>query len=198
MRNVRNSWYGLLFLAVLARAGGGSVKPDVEVCLNPGGDAAAVLRAESMATRIYGEIGINLVWRRESAGVDSSCVVITLAERTPDRERPGALAYALPFEGGSVVVFDDRVRALGWRSLTTTLLAHVFAHEIAHVLQGLDHHSGSGMMKSRWEYSDYKEMEREGLAFTHDDIEMLRRGLELRLARNLRRSARDDVNGGGL
>ena len=48
MWSVRNSWYGLLFLAVFARADGGPVKPDVEVCLNPGGDASAVLRAESL------------------------------------------------------------------------------------------------------------------------------------------------------
>ena len=41
-------------------------------------------------------------------------------------------------------------------SLVPALLGHVLAHEIAHLLEGTDLHSDSGIMKARWNSSDYE------------------------------------------
>ena len=34
------------------------------------------------------------------------------------------------------------------------LLAHVLVHEITHVLEGVDRHTGQGVMKARWTEDD--------------------------------------------
>ena len=174
-----------MFLALLAQARPVPGHPDVSVCVNPGGNASSVLRAEAMASRIYEEIGVNVAWRTPTANSNSSCILITLLERTPEAERPGALGYAQPYGTGQIVVFVDRVRARAWPSLTTTLLAHVFAHEIGHILQGLESHSETGIMKARWVYSDYRSMALNELCFTSGDIEMIRHGLEVRLSQDI-------------
>ena len=38
------------------------------------------------------------------------------------------------------------------------LLAYIFAHEIAHALQGVGRHSKSGIMKAEWTIDDYRAM----------------------------------------
>ncbi len=173
-----------MFLTVAAQARPVQGHPEVSVCVSPGGNASTVLRAEAMTSRIYEEIGVNLAWRYPTAHSTSPCILITLSERTPEEERPGALGYAQPYGDGQIVVFVDRVRTRAWPSLATALLAHVFAHEIGHILQGLESHSGTGIMKSRWVYSDYRSMVLNELGFTPGDIEMIRHGLEVRIARD--------------
>ena len=107
---------------------------------------------------------------------------MTLAEKAPESSHPGALAYALPYQGGQVVVFLDRVRATVPPSGAPALLAHVIAHEIAHILQGVARHSETGLMKERWEYSDYVEMQRRPLRIAPFDIELIERGFNVRAA----------------
>jgi len=60
------------------------------------------------------------------------------------------------------------------------LLAHVFAHEIAHILEGVDHHAQSGILKAQWDRADYAQIKWKPLSLTQDDIPMIRRGIELR------------------
>ena len=62
-------------------------------------------------------------------------------------------------------------------ALVPYLLAHVLVHEIGHILQGIDRHSGSGVMKARWSSADYHEMARLHFGFTQEDIELIRIGL---------------------
>jgi hypothetical protein len=56
------------------------------------------------------------------------------------QEYPGALARALVFEGTRIEVFYERVRRMVGPRRFPSLLGHVLAHEIAHVLQGVDLH----------------------------------------------------------
>ncbi|WP_321471582.1 hypothetical protein [uncultured Paludibaculum sp.] len=198
MVNARKFWILLSLAVALARAGVDAPKPDVDVCLNAGEETAAIQRAEIRAARIFSDIGVHLVWRRPSAELGSPCILITLAEDTPAWERPGALAFAKPFDGDKIVVFHDRVKDAVLPSLTDALLAHVLVHEIAHVLQREDRHSATGMMKSRWGSSDYKDMARAGLTFTPEDVEMIRHGLEIRIARSAGSESNYTVRGGEL
>jgi hypothetical protein len=75
------------------------------------------------------------------------------------------------------VLFYDRVLTAASPAVTPYLLGHVLAHEIVHMLQGIEQHSASGLMKVRWDNRDYADMQRGGLKLTTDDIELIDRGL---------------------
>jgi hypothetical protein len=62
------------------------------------------------------------------------------------------------------------------------LLAHVLVHEITHLLEGIDRHSESGVMKAHWSSDDTLEMAWKPLAFTEEDKYLIHRGLKLRAA----------------
>jgi predicted Zn-dependent protease len=95
----------------------------------------------------------------------------------PDQRLPGALAFALPYEGVHIQVFYNRVQAATEPELTPTVLAHVLAHEITHILQGTSRHSESGVMKARWNHDDYLQMKLKPLSFTEEDEQLIRFGM---------------------
>lgn len=55
------------------------------------------------------------------------------------------------------------------------LLAYVFVHETAHILQGINRHSDFGIRKARWGDDDYFQM-RGSLAFTPTDVNLILAG----------------------
>jgi hypothetical protein len=57
------------------------------------------------------------------------------------------------------------------------VLAHVLAHEIAHILQGCSRHSVSGLMKARWNADDFTAISRNELRFAPEDIELIYLGV---------------------
>jgi hypothetical protein len=63
------------------------------------------------------------------------------------------------------------------------LLAHILAHEITHVLQGINRHSVSGVMKAHWSNGDCLDMAGKPLAFTEEDVYLIHRGLKRRADR---------------
>ena len=150
----------------------------VTVCLNPGANGSPVFRAQAEASDILGKIGVRLTWKadpRACAG-DDLRIVINLSENTPEDYRPNAMAFALPYERRTIVVFYDRVQSARVRPL----LGHVLAHEIAHILQGVPVHSATGIMKPRWTARDFAEMCRKPLGFTAQDVQMIQLGLDVR------------------
>jgi hypothetical protein len=88
---------------------------------------------------------------------------------------PKALAHAFPFGQSRIVVFYDRVKALG----VPRLLGYVLVHEITHILQGTNEHTKEGIMKSHWDENDYANMRRERLTFTERDVLMIQNGLKM-------------------
>jgi hypothetical protein len=83
--------------------------------------------------------------------------------------------YAQPFARGSAIhVFCDRVLHTGPERLGPILLGHVMAHELGHVLEGVDRHSPIGVMKAHWTRDDYDDMLRHPLVFAPDDVLMIR------------------------
>ena len=140
-------------------------------------------RAQTLTTEMYDQIGVALVWRGlKHCPKEPRPIVIRLSVDSPWKVFPGALAVSYPFEGVDIRVFYDRVRAATSCPLRV-LLAHVLAHEIGHILQGDDRHSASGVMKRRWDLSDYRRMARQPLPFTDLDIRGIRRGLDARADR---------------
>src|SRR5579859_1013855 len=110
-------------------------------------------------------------------------MVVSLMTSTPKAFHPGALAYALPYEGVHIQVFYDRI-AQSDPDLAPSLMACVIVHEITHILQGVDRHSESGIMKAKWTSSDYTQMKRGMLRFTAADVELIHDGFAARAARH--------------
>jgi len=122
-----------------------------------------VSQAETVVTRIYGQIGVDIAWRNmvgfdeptaveQAAGVVDAASVIHVGLISTEMER-----HARPDGGtlGSTVsssrlvrVFVDRVEyaARGAQEDLGDVLGHVMAHEIGHVLLGPNAHSTAGVM----------------------------------------------------
>ena len=138
--------------------------------------------ATGIASRIYRDIGVEIDWqlRKPDRNGVGDAIVIEFRVFTPPTLMPGALAFAQPFEGTHIVVFYDRIRETVAKE---HLLAHVMAHEIGHILQGVMHHSESGIMKANWTLSDHGKMRYQPLTFTPYDIELIFKGMAQRAAK---------------
>ena len=135
--------------------------------------------AHMRASQMFAEIGIRLTWHGNQ-DCPAGALRISLSSVAPSAVSQGKLAYALPYEGTHIVVFLDRVLATVPRSQAAGLLAHVFAHEIAHILQGYGGHSASGVMKAKWERLDFETMCVASLPFSREDIDMIHQGIACR------------------
>ena len=174
--------------AILGRSTLGATKSDaqkVAVCLEGSNYDTVVNGAMKRASNLFLSAGVNLEWHSDQTfcqGQRDLAIMVSLLTSTPKTFHPGTLAYALPFEGVHIQVFYDRI-GLADPGLLPYLLAHVFVHEITHILQGIDRHSISGIMKAQWNSSDYTSMKRGQLRFTELDIEKIHDGLAARAAR---------------
>jgi hypothetical protein len=185
----------VLGMSLLTCAAGGAKEPaassEVTVCLRntvvstPG----AIERAKLVAKNMFASIGVNIHWRAPGSehgpGIDVE-VLLTGEESRDDNSGP--LAEAFPFAGktGHITIRYDRVRnsAGMCRELEPTLLGHVLVHEITHVLQCLDRHTDTGIMKSHWSSEDYYDMRWKPLTFTSQDIDLIRLGMQVLNARS--------------
>lgn len=152
----------------------------VAVCMNYTEDMALQSQAKGIASAILAGSGVKIQWR-DPGKCPAEAILITLSDNQPAGMRPGALAYALPFEGTHIVVFYDRVKNDQVKSRPGTrssLLGHVIAHEITHILQGVVVHSESGLMRAQWTRADYREMIDKPLQFTEEDVWRIQRGLK--------------------
>jgi hypothetical protein len=158
-------------------------KPIVVVCVSyqSSVDIYTEQMAWAIATRMLGRVGVSLV-SKQPAVCPADGIHIALTDRTPESFYPGALAFALPFEGTHIRVFADRIAATQPK-IEAPLMGHVYAHEIAHVLEGVAHHSASGVMKARWDERECVGMQRKDLPFDPEDVELIRFGLEARIRR---------------
>jgi hypothetical protein len=141
-----------------------------------------------LAKNMFGCIGINIAWRDVVPDPPPGLLVqVSLVSGESEETDAGPMAEAFPFAGptGHIVVRYDRVRnAAGIsKDLEPLILAHVLVHELTHVLQCLDRHADSGVMKARWTNEDYYEMRWKPLTFTPEDIELLRLGMKVLRAR---------------
>jgi hypothetical protein len=138
-----------------------------------------VERAKQISGRMFSSAGVTVEWRsgrRESGGG----IVIEFEHNTASRNRPGAMAYARAYEGVHIVVLYDRIvsRTLVNSQHRASVLAHVMTHEITHVIQRIERHSASGIMKARWDSNDYISMTFAPLSFTAADIDLIHMGLQ--------------------
>ena len=140
--------------------------------------------AQEWAAKMFAEASVRIDWRigRPSGAQPGRepVIMVSIAENTPASYLPAALAFAKVYEGVHITVFWDRVERLSRFAPPTFVLAHVLVHEITHILQGIDRHSESGIMKSRWTPEDYCAMAIKPLRFTALDVELIQLGLARR------------------
>jgi hypothetical protein len=134
---------------------------------------------------VFASAGVNLEWhtdRRFCEAQRDQVIKVSLSLNTPEDLAPGALAYALPYEGVHIQVFYDRMANAG-NDLRPRLLAYVIVHEITHILQGVNRHSDSGIMMAHWGLPEYERMKFGQLRFADQDVDLIHEGLKVRQAR---------------
>ena len=136
--------------------------------------------ARLTVSQMFAGIGVAIDWHTHMAGCPAGALKISLSNKTPETLQPGALAYALPYEGTHIVVFYDRIQRMGGLRSAPRVMAHVMAHEITHILEGIVRHSASGVMKARWSDDELRAMARKPLAFAAEDVDLIYRGLAYR------------------
>ena len=150
----------------------------------------ALVRAEETASRIFGGIGVPVAWRgkeKHLSNMEAAVrIEIQLHARAPENIQPGTLAYATPFanSGVRVHVLCDRVLKGASGEFAGSLLGHVIAHEIGHVLEGSNRHSAEGVMKARWDSQDYHRIAVRTLPFDAIDTDLIHAALEKSAARS--------------
>ena len=171
--------------AILAGSAWAASKSDSQrltVCIEDG-KHAGVADATAKASSLLLSAGVKLEWQAELSDCKGHPdeMVVSFRAMTPKTFHPGALAYAFPYEGVHIELFYDRI-AQADPGLLPSLMANVIVHEMTHILQGIDRHSASGVMKAVWTSSDYTLMKRGLLRFTALDVEMIRNGFAARTA----------------
>lgn len=162
--------------SLYAAQGAATQKATVTVCMEP--DPHVLMGVRPLASAMFASIGVRIDWREpDSCPVGVGAIQVRLSYDSTSMRNSKALAFAQPYEG-SIVVFLDRVQELN-RNGGPSVLAHVLVHEITHVLEGIDRHSATGIMKARWNYNDYLEMRRKPLVFAQEDVNLIYAGLRV-------------------
>jgi hypothetical protein len=144
-------------------------------------------QAQGLATEMFASIGVTLHLKPgHPAQQDADAIMIEFVTNTPATRHPGALAYALPYEGVHIRIFWDRIQP---NPAPRQLLAQVMVHEITHILQGIDRHSNAGIMKAQWTREDSGAMKVKPLGFTQEDVDLIYNGMAARSAHATRPAA---------
>ena len=149
----------------------------IRLCLDTGAIAPSVLApALGITNEVFSRIGIDLKWRSCGASAEDA-VVLRITGHTPESLLPGALGYTRLDGSPRIEVFYDRILTAVDSARLRSLLGNVMAHEIAHALQGVNHHSSGGLMKAHWTTKDYEQMSWSALPFAPEDIQLIARGV---------------------
>ena len=175
-------------IALLVAAKAGQAKPTtplapkVIICLEYGTDLSVTSRAQMIASEMFAKIGVATEWHGDHSCPARRDIVIRLRGDTPFDYRPGALAEAYPYEGAHIRVFYDRVQQSVHPRVVPNLLAHVLVHEVTHLLEGVNRHSESGVMKALWDEQNHVAMVSKPLPFAPEDVRLIHAGIERRFA----------------
>jgi hypothetical protein len=149
----------------------------------------------SAVHRIFAQAGINVLWRHlrldlpdkpsVSRGEDSAPRLFirilprAMSDRLEQRSEAIGAAYATDDNEGFIAsVFFDRLESLrgDLNCSRATILGHVIAHELGHLLLGLNSHSESGIMSANCRINDQIVRMRAGsLYFSADEAARIRR-----------------------
>ena len=155
--------------------------------------------AEREAARILGEAGLRVVWLNCPVGSapsvpQNSCqgplepsdiVLRIIPEATKNMFQDSVFGFAVVPLVASVY-YDYAVRSAKMDAAefeVPIFLGCVIAHEIGHLLLGLNSHSGSGIMQRRWERKQIRQVMTGTLLFTHEQAKLIRAETKTRTRR---------------
>jgi hypothetical protein len=179
-KEMKRAWMAVAVAAGI-RLHAGEAKPAADFTVSiymdyeGGGDLRSANLSKAIASRMLRKIGVTLVWV-DSKSCPPDGIHVTLTGQTPATLQPGALAYALPYEGTHIRVFRDRIEA-NQPALVPHLLAYVLVHEIIHILEGCTRHSDRGVMKAHWSGADFAQMLWGELPIAQEDIDLVHAGI---------------------
>ena len=170
---------------------GGQQPLEIYVYNHAGVPVRVLAQAEEKATRIFYLSGLQTIWINcltdGIAGTNCTglpqpgnvIVQIVHETRTLKDEVFGAAFLGEDGAGQYSDVYYDRVTDLHreWNISLVGVLGHVIAHEIGHLLLGLNSHSTSGIMRGLWEEEELKAVERGRLLFTSQQSRLMRQKL---------------------
>jgi hypothetical protein len=163
--------------------------PDVKVYLQVSQSVSEPMMYQALfiAKSMFRGIGVQVVWSSSRMMVENAAgqhpveIYLQILGESDSSTHRDTLAYALPYASGvrPITVIYDRIEPIvrTWPTLGPMLFAHVFAHEIAHVLEGSGVHATTGVMKAHWVRDDYLQMSMKPLSFTPADVILIQRGL---------------------
>lgn len=166
----------LLTLAVAA-SGAQKKEPDIVVYFHDGNEKLDIIGpAEGLATKILRDAGISVEWRLGRADYSGAAEVIEAVMEAPDEHyEPGALASAKlgVHSGTRIEVFGNRIRNSPRDAATANMLGYALVHEITHIVEGVNRHSESGIMKANWDEYDRQLIRGNSLHFADEDLRMI-------------------------
>lgn len=147
-------------------------------------------------TQILRQAGVKLNWRNgtKACAVAGDGIIVSTSQATPVSKNPAALASASVYQGTNVVVFADRLKRRFSPDQVGVILGHVLAHEIVHMLQGVDRHSEEGLMRATWRSEDYLQMRQRPMAIPEEDLHFIRDGMKVRKSLAAERAAQSTGN----
>ena len=150
--------------------------------------AADTYRAKNKAAAIFAAAGVEITWRsgkiKPAACGEQPPIHVRIVSRWASADHRKALASAMVYEGVHVTVSYERVRE-AIPEAPEMSMAYVLVHEITHILQGLDRHSETGLLKARWDWTDHYSIRWGLLALSPEDVELIHTGLAARTTRML-------------
>ena len=162
-------------------------------------DDAGLARAQEVVSGMYGAIGVRTDWLeplQQTDGVvdgpsaldsiQSDLVIIILTSAMADRGviPDGTIGFAAVERGvgGRVAyVIYDRVRDFAGDTTVDDMrmMGIVMAHEIGHLLMTHQSHSAGGLMRGRWQQSEFRSARPHDLQFSEPQASEIRRTLRL-------------------
>ena len=150
--------------------------------------------AEEVAARVFRCAGVDLNWENRLATSKEAefyfdyqilaqrPLFVYLFLREGRNNTPARFGYAtVNSDGGeSASIFSrpilDLTHDFNQPATMTQILGHVMAHEIGHLLSIVSH-SPTGIMRDRWDYTDYRRMAWQGLLFSEAESAAMRAAL---------------------
>jgi hypothetical protein len=147
--------------------------------------------AEQRASQIFSSAGVDVVWinciHRRSTTPDQECnksygsrdLVLRITSHVSSATSDAAFGVAwLAADGGGryADVFWNRAQELCANSNAdlAQILGSVMAHEMGHLLLGVNSHSVSGLMQARWRGGELHRVAKGTLLFSPDQAERMR------------------------
>jgi hypothetical protein len=155
----------------------------ITVCLHEHVSAPEVHMAMSIASLILRQAGVRIRWchrLQDDDGDPAPVLVEILADASADTP-PGVQARSFPYaaHGARIEVYRNRVLYLvpEGHVASGSVLGHVLAHEITHVIEGISRHSNEGLMAAHWSTEVVRQMVRAPLPLLPHDVQLIQAAL---------------------